>query len=102
MAARQLARDQRVEAVDLRPLDVEHEVVGALLRQVAQATLARLDSVALDGLIIYDVDAESDRSPDARPFPFMPMMDPAHFLDRHLSGWTRPVVVYRPSASTPR
>ena len=27
--------------------------------EVAQATLARLDSVALDGLIIYDVDAES-------------------------------------------
>ena len=27
--------------------------------EVAQATLARLDSVALDGLIIYDVDAEA-------------------------------------------
>jgi hypothetical protein len=63
--------------------------------EIAQATLARLDSVALDGLIVYDVDAESDRSPDARPFPFMPMMDPADFMDRHLSGWTRPVVVYR-------
>jgi hypothetical protein len=23
------------------------------------------------------------------------MMDPATFYDRHLSGWTRPVVVYR-------
>lgn len=63
--------------------------------EVAQATLARLNPVALDGLIIYDVDAESDRSADSRPFPFMPMMDPADFLDRHLSDWTRPVVVYR-------
>ena len=63
--------------------------------EIAQVTLERLDSVAVDGLIIYDVDAESDRSPDARPFPFMPMMDPADFLDRHLSGWTGPVVVYR-------
>jgi hypothetical protein len=63
--------------------------------EIAQATLARLDSVALDGLIIYDIDAESDRSPESRPFPFMPMMDPADFLDRHLSDWTRPVVVYR-------
>ena len=63
--------------------------------EIAQATLARLGSVELDGLIVYDVDAESDRSPDPRPFPFMPMMDPADFLDRHLSGWTRPVVVYR-------
>ncbi len=63
--------------------------------EIARATLARLDSVALDGLIIYDVDAESDRSTDARPFPFMPMMDPADFMERHLPGWTRPVLVYR-------
>jgi hypothetical protein len=48
-----------------------------------------------DGLIIYDVDAEADRSPGARPFPFMPMMDPAEFADRHLSGWTGPLVIYR-------
>jgi hypothetical protein len=53
--------------------------------EIARATLARLASVELDGLILYDVDAEADRSPDPRPFPFMPMMDPATFHDRHLS-----------------
>jgi hypothetical protein len=63
--------------------------------EIARATLARLDPVGLDGLIVYDVDAKSDRSADARPFPFMPMMDPADFTERHLSGWTGPVVVYR-------
>src|SRR3982750_1902224 len=40
-------------------------------------------------------DAGADRSPPPRPFPFMPMMDPAVFLDRHLAGWAGPVVVYR-------
>src|SRR3954447_15816123 len=63
--------------------------------EIAQVTLARLQQVQPDGLIVYDVDAESDRSPDPRPFPFMPMMDPAQFSERHLSGWTGPVVVYR-------
>ncbi len=63
--------------------------------EIARATLTRLESVALDGLIVYDVDAEGDRSPDPRPFPFMPMMDPAEFLGRHLSGWSGPVIVYR-------
>jgi hypothetical protein len=63
--------------------------------EIAQATLTRLDSVNPDGLIIYDVDAEGDRSTDPRPFPFMPMMDPADFSDRHLSGWTGPTVIYR-------
>jgi hypothetical protein len=63
--------------------------------EIAQATLKRLEGVNPDGLIIYDVDAEADRSPDPRPFPFMPMMDPAVFADRHLSGWTGPLVIYR-------
>ena len=63
--------------------------------EIAAATLARLASVELDALILYDVDAEADRSPDPRPFPFMPMMDPATFLDRHLSDWPGPVIVYR-------
>ncbi|GAB92391.1 methylenetetrahydrofolate reductase [Gordonia rhizosphera] len=62
---------------------------------VAEAALARLRSVQVDALIVYDVDAEADRSSTPRPFPFMPMMDPAVFLDRHLAGWTGPVVVYR-------
>ena len=62
---------------------------------VAGAALARLRSVQVDGLILYDVDAEADRSGAPRPFPFMPMMDPAVFLDHHLAGWAGPVVVYR-------
>ncbi len=52
--------------------------------EIAAATLARLASVGVDALLVYDVDAEGDRSPDPRPFPFMPMMDPAVFLERLL------------------
>ena len=63
--------------------------------EIAQATLTRLAEVDPDALIIYDVDAEADRSTSPRPFPFMPMMDPAEFSDRHLGGWTGPVVLYR-------
>jgi hypothetical protein len=62
---------------------------------IAEAALERLRSVQVDGLILYDVDAEADRSSTPRPFPFMPMMDPSVFLDRHLAGWAGPVVVYR-------
>jgi hypothetical protein len=63
--------------------------------EIAGATLARLASVGVDGLLVYDVDVESDRSPDPRPFPFMPMMDPAAFYERHLTEWTGPVIIYR-------
>jgi hypothetical protein len=63
--------------------------------EIAQATLARLEKVQPDALIVYDVDAEADRSSEPRPFPFMPMMDPAEFSSRHLAGWDGPIVVYR-------
>jgi hypothetical protein len=63
--------------------------------EVAAAMLGRLAPLDLDALMLYDVDAEDDRAEVARPFPFTPMMDPAVFRARHLSGWRRPVVVYR-------
>jgi hypothetical protein len=62
---------------------------------IAAAALARLRSVQVDGLVLYDVDAEADRTVVPRPFPFMPMMDPAHFLDHHLADWAGSVIVYR-------
>ena len=49
----------------------------------------------LDGLILYDIDDESDRVADDRPFPYLPTSDPAAFYAEHLGEWTKPVIVYR-------
>jgi hypothetical protein len=65
------------------------------VREIAAVTLARLASLDLDGLSLYDIDDESDRNPAERPFPYLPTMDPAVFEARHLGDWHRPVVVYR-------
>jgi hypothetical protein len=46
-------------------------------RQIAAKTLERLRPVGIDGLVLYDIDDESDRNPEERPFPFLPTMDPA-------------------------
>ncbi|SCL23502.1 Methylenetetrahydrofolate reductase [Micromonospora pallida] len=62
---------------------------------IARLTLARLDPLAVDALVLYDIDDESDRNPDERPFPYLPTMDPAVFHGEHLSGWRRPTIVYR-------
>src|SRR3954470_3835677 len=67
-------------------------------QEIADVTLERLEPLGLDGLILYDIDDESDRNPDERPFPFLPTMDPADYLDRHLQAWHTPVVVYRATA----
>jgi hypothetical protein len=64
-------------------------------QEIADITARRLEPLGLDGLILYDIDDEGDRNPEERPFPFLPTMDPADYLDRHLKTWRTPVVVYR-------
>jgi hypothetical protein len=64
-------------------------------RQIAEVTLARLRSVGIDGLVLYDIDDESDRNPNERPFPFLPTMDPAEYLARDLVSLDVPAIVYR-------
>jgi hypothetical protein len=65
------------------------------VKEIAAVTMARLDGLDLDGLVLYDIDDESDRNPDERPFPYLPTMDPATFHADYLGAWPRPVVIYR-------
>ncbi|WP_239456330.1 methylenetetrahydrofolate reductase [Nocardioides solisilvae] len=64
------------------------------VREVAVRTVERLAGLDLDGLVLYDIDDESDRNPEERPFPFSSTLDPAGFASE-LEGWERPVVIYR-------
>ncbi len=70
-------------------------VTSEQAQEIADVTQERLTALALDGLVLYDIDDESDRNPQERPFPFLPTIDPARFRTQHLANWTTPVVVYR-------
>ena len=65
------------------------------VQRIADITLGRLTSVDVDGLVLYDIDDESDRNPGPRPFPYLPTMDPADFYADCLDAWGKPVIVYR-------
>ncbi|MEI6621021.1 MAG: 5,10-methylenetetrahydrofolate reductase [Actinomycetes bacterium] len=64
-------------------------------QHIADVMLQRLSSLDLDGLILYDIADETDRTANERPFPYLPTVDPADFYANHLAAWTKPVVVYR-------
>jgi methylenetetrahydrofolate reductase-like protein len=68
---------------------------GDRAQEIADATIARLRPLDLDGLVLYDIDDEATRNPTERPFPFMPTLDPAAFLADNLASWSSPVIVYR-------
>ncbi|KGM14064.1 methylenetetrahydrofolate reductase [Cellulomonas bogoriensis] len=67
----------------------------ARIQEIADATAARLQPLEIDGLVLYDIDEESDRNPEERPFPFLPTIDPADYLAQHLRDVPAPVIVYR-------
>jgi len=64
-------------------------------QRIADITLQRLEAIDVDGLVIYDIDDESDRNSGPRPFPYLPTMDPADFYQHHLTGWDKPAIIYR-------
>lgn len=67
----------------------------ARVQEIADRALQRLAPLELDGLVLYDIDDESDRNPDERPFPFASTLDPASFLAENLGAWSGPAMVYR-------
>jgi hypothetical protein len=63
--------------------------------EISAATIERLATIEPDALVVYDIDDESDRTAEPRPFPFLPTLDPADYVETHFSTWTAPVVIYR-------
>jgi hypothetical protein len=65
------------------------------VQRIAELTLERLAPLDLDGLVLYDIADEGDRTAEQRPFPYLPTLDPADYVAQYLGTWDRPVVIYR-------
>lgn len=65
------------------------------VEQLAARTLERLEEMAPDGLVLYDLVDEADRADSERPFPFLQTQDPARYLTQWLGPWRGPTIVYR-------
>jgi 5,10-methylenetetrahydrofolate reductase len=65
------------------------------LAEIAAQQRARFADLAMDGLILYDIQGESERTDEPRPFPFMPTLDPESYAQQYLSDIAIPTVVYR-------
>lgn len=65
--------------------------------EIAEKTLARLYSLDIDALVVYDVQDESARTEEVRPFPFLSAHDPFEFAKNHLQSLEIPKIIYRPA-----
>lgn len=65
--------------------------------EIAEKTVERLSSLDIDALVVYDVQDESARTSEERPFPFINALDPLTFAAEHLGGVPVPKIIYRPA-----
>lgn len=63
--------------------------------EIAAQQVARIRGLAPDGLVVYDIQDEPGPSGQARPFPFLPTVDPEFYAHRALAELTIPKIVYR-------
>jgi hypothetical protein len=92
---RQLLSEARSGALLFSITPPKRATTEERIKEIAEVTLDRLAALDLDGLILYDIDDESDRNPENRPFPYLPTMDPARYHADHLTGWRLPTIIYR-------
>ncbi|MDX2197300.1 MAG: hypothetical protein NW207_12875 [Cytophagales bacterium] len=67
------------------------------VQEIAKRTLSRLIGLDIDALIVYDVQDESARTSDERPFPFIRALDPLEYTIAHLHELNKPKIIYRPA-----
>jgi hypothetical protein len=65
------------------------------LREIAAQQVARLRILEPEGLVVYDVQDEPGRAGQARPFPFLPTVDPEVYAYDALVELPIPKIVYR-------
>ncbi|SOD82123.1 methylenetetrahydrofolate reductase [Spirosoma fluviale] len=65
--------------------------------EIAQKTVERLTNLDIDALVVYDVQDESARTTEERPFPFITALDPLVFASGYLEALTIPKIIYRPA-----
>ncbi len=72
------------------------------LREIAAEQVARVRLLAPEGLVVYDIQDEPGRSGQARPFPFLPTVDPELYAHDALAELAIPKIVYRCVGAQPR
>jgi len=64
-------------------------------QEIAERQAARIRTLPIDGLVVYDLQDESDRTHDERPFPYIETVDPVDYAFGDLASVSVPKVCYR-------
>lgn len=63
--------------------------------EIAEKQIERLNGLNIDGLVIYDIQDESERTSENRPFPFLPTIDSSVYGMNYLKDLDVPKIIYK-------
>jgi len=65
------------------------------IAEISARQIERLDSLKVDGLILYDIQDEKSRTAEERPFPFIETLDAFIYSEQYLKALAMPKIIYR-------
>ena len=65
------------------------------IKTIASKQMARLKGLDIDGVILYDIQDETARTNDPRPFPFLSTLDPHVYSKQYLQELEVPKIIYK-------
>lgn len=66
--------------------------------EIAARTIGYLSPLDIDALIVYDVQDESARTNEERPFPFSSALNPLEYSKQYLHSLPVPKIIYKPAS----
>lgn len=63
--------------------------------EISQKRMAHVQALPIDGMVIYDLQDESNRNTQERPFPFLPTIDASDYTNLYLNELAIPKIIYR-------
>ena len=77
----------------ITPPKVKH--TSEEIEVIAKKHVERISKLDIDGLVLYDIQDESDRTDEKRPFPFIKTLNPCEYSKKYLQDLKTPRIVYR-------
>jgi len=73
----------------------KHDTSPEKILEISSRQMQRLESLNVDGLILYDIQDEKSRTAEQRPFPYMATMDAYAYSEQYLEALDIPKIIYR-------
>ncbi|MDD3462507.1 MAG: methylenetetrahydrofolate reductase [Sulfurospirillaceae bacterium] len=65
------------------------------IEAISSLHVERLNALKIDGVVLYDIQDEKERTTQERPFPFIETLDSYYYAQKYLQKLNKPVIIYK-------